>query len=392
MDRALVEAARSGDEEAFASIARGSADRLFGIAHRILRDTGRAEDAVQQTLVKAWKELPGLRESDRFDAWIHRILVHACYAEAKRASAWSANVVALTIEGPSTPDSTLGVATRDALERGFRRLPPEQRAVLRPPPLPRLAARRDRRDARGAARHGQVEAPLRHSDPPGGPRGRRPDGEPSLSGANGMTDNEFDRTARAWLEDGPTLISDRALQSALDEVHRNPTAPGLVAGAEATNVHSNPSRRGGRSDRAHRRRRQSPLRRRGGGPFGPTPTPSPTPIVLREGEPAPLEPGTYVTADPFRVRVTFTVPAEWQGNMGGPNAVFLSAPSTGDEVIFSLFEKVYADPCHFEQGFLDPLPGPSTTTWRPRSRTCRDYRPRRRPTSPWPATRESNSP
>ncbi len=130
MDRALVEAARSGDEEAFASIARGSADRLFGIAHRILRDTGRAEDAVQQTLVKAWKELPGLRESDRFDAWIHRILVHACYAEAKRASAWSANVVALTIEGPSTPDSTLGVETRDALERGFRRLPPEQRACF----------------------------------------------------------------------------------------------------------------------------------------------------------------------------------------------------------------------------------------------------------------------
>ena len=44
MDRALVEAARSGDEEAFASIARGSADRLFRIAHRILRDVGRAED------------------------------------------------------------------------------------------------------------------------------------------------------------------------------------------------------------------------------------------------------------------------------------------------------------------------------------------------------------
>ena len=84
MDRALVEAARSGDEEAFASIARGSADRLFGIAHRILRDIGRAEDAVQQTLVTAWKELPGLRESERFDAWIDRILVHACYAEAKK--------------------------------------------------------------------------------------------------------------------------------------------------------------------------------------------------------------------------------------------------------------------------------------------------------------------
>ena len=130
MDRALVEAARSGDEEAFASIARGSADRLFGIAHRILRDVGRAEDAVQQTLVTAWRELPGLRESERFDAWIHRILVHACYAEAKRARRWSANVRMLSVDGPATPDTTLSVATRDALDRGFRRLPPEQAAVF----------------------------------------------------------------------------------------------------------------------------------------------------------------------------------------------------------------------------------------------------------------------
>jgi len=130
MDQALVDAARSGDEEAFAAIARGSADRLFTVAHRILRDVGRAEDAVQQTLVMAWRELPRLRDSERFDAWIHRILVNACYAEAKRASRWSVNVVVLPIEGPAAPDSTLSVETRDALERGFRRLPTEQRAVF----------------------------------------------------------------------------------------------------------------------------------------------------------------------------------------------------------------------------------------------------------------------
>lgn len=130
MDLALVEAARSGDEEAFASIARGSADRLFTVAHRILRDVGRAEDAVQQSLVTAWRELPTLRNSERFEAWIHRILVHACYAEAKRASRWSANIVALPIDGPGTRDTTLDIVTRDALDRGFRRLPMEQRAAF----------------------------------------------------------------------------------------------------------------------------------------------------------------------------------------------------------------------------------------------------------------------
>ena len=130
MDRTLIEAARSGDEEAFASIARSSADRLFAVAHRILRDVGRAEDAVQQTLVTAWRQLPELREVDRFEAWIHRILVHACYAEAKRERRWSANVRLLSVDGPATPDTTLSVTTRDALDRAFRRLPPEQCAVF----------------------------------------------------------------------------------------------------------------------------------------------------------------------------------------------------------------------------------------------------------------------
>ena len=130
MNLALVEAARSGDEEAFASIARGSADRLFAVAYRIVRDVGRAEDAVQQTLVTAWRELPALREADRFEAWLHRILVHACYAEAKRASKWSANVVALPVDGPATPDSTQSIVTRDALDRGFRRLSTDHRAVI----------------------------------------------------------------------------------------------------------------------------------------------------------------------------------------------------------------------------------------------------------------------
>jgi RNA polymerase sigma-70 factor (ECF subfamily) len=130
VDRTLVEAARFGDEEAFASIARGSADRLFTIAHRILRDVDRAEDAMQHALVTAWRELPGLRNVDRFDAWLNRILVHACYAEARRARAWSANIRLLPADGPAVADTTIEVITRDLLDRGFRRLPTEQRAIF----------------------------------------------------------------------------------------------------------------------------------------------------------------------------------------------------------------------------------------------------------------------
>jgi RNA polymerase sigma-70 factor (ECF subfamily) len=128
--RDLVDLARAGDEEAFAALARASSDRLLAIAYRILRDLGRAEDAVQVTLVAAWRELPGLRDPDRFDAWIRRLLVHACYAELRRGRRWSDTVRVLPIDGPVGPDTSLSVVDRDQLERGFRRLPPEQRAVF----------------------------------------------------------------------------------------------------------------------------------------------------------------------------------------------------------------------------------------------------------------------
>jgi len=127
---ALVERARAGDEEAFASLARGAGDRLLAIAYRILRDLGLAEDAVQQTLVLAWRELPSLRDPDRFDAWLHRLLVHACYRESRRERRWAANVRVLSIEEPARSNDYVSVVERDQLERGFRRLPAEQRTVF----------------------------------------------------------------------------------------------------------------------------------------------------------------------------------------------------------------------------------------------------------------------
>src|SRR5512144_1482266 len=101
MDQDLVELARSGDREAFAYLVRQVSDQLYAVAFRILRDTGLAEDALQNALVLAWRRLPHLREADRFEAWVHRILVHACYDEVQRSRRWSANVRALPVEGPA---------------------------------------------------------------------------------------------------------------------------------------------------------------------------------------------------------------------------------------------------------------------------------------------------
>ena len=130
MDRDLVVQARKGDREAFAVLVHQVSDSLYAVAHRILRDTSLAEDALQNALVLAWRRIPKLREPDRFEAWIHRILVHACYDESRRSRPWAATVRALPMAGPSTPDSSQALADRDEIERAFRRLTVEQRAVF----------------------------------------------------------------------------------------------------------------------------------------------------------------------------------------------------------------------------------------------------------------------
>jgi RNA polymerase sigma-70 factor (ECF subfamily) len=130
VDRDLVERARRGDREAFAVLVHQVSDSLYATAWRILRDAGLAEDALQNALVLAWRRLPKLRDPDRFEAWIHRILVHACYDESQRARPWSRTVRVLPMDGLSAPDGTAAIADRDELERAFRRLSFEQRAVF----------------------------------------------------------------------------------------------------------------------------------------------------------------------------------------------------------------------------------------------------------------------
>lgn len=130
MRRDLVERARGGDRDAFATLAADSIGRLFNIAQLMLHDPDLADDAVQETLVVAWRDLRGLRDLDGFDAWLHRVLVRSVYREAKRERRGSRAPGQLSAVGGHHPDTARTIEDRDALDRGFRRLRPEHRAVL----------------------------------------------------------------------------------------------------------------------------------------------------------------------------------------------------------------------------------------------------------------------
>ena len=130
MDTTLVVRAQHGDEEAFASLAVAIGDRLHAVAHRILRDIDLAEDATQQALLATWRNLPQLRDPARFEAWSYRLLVNACYAEARRTRHWPPNIRLLPADEPESADGLSSVVDRDQLERGFRRLSIDHRAVV----------------------------------------------------------------------------------------------------------------------------------------------------------------------------------------------------------------------------------------------------------------------
>ena len=130
MDRDLVERARQGEHDAFAELAGATISRLDGAAWLILRDTEQAKDAVQNCLVRAWRDLPTLRSPARFDAWLHRLLYRACIDEARRLRRHRFDVDLNPIDHPDIDDANAVMVDRDQLERGFSRLEPEARALI----------------------------------------------------------------------------------------------------------------------------------------------------------------------------------------------------------------------------------------------------------------------
>ena len=143
--RVLVERARQGDHDAFAALVDPSLARLDAAARLVLRDAELARDAVQESLIRAWRDLPGLRDPDRFDAWLHRLTVHACLDLARRRRRRPIEVELNTIDAPSHADHAGALADRELVDRALRGLDPGHRAVvalhyLLGMPLPDVAA------------------------------------------------------------------------------------------------------------------------------------------------------------------------------------------------------------------------------------------------------------
>jgi RNA polymerase sigma-70 factor (ECF subfamily) len=128
--RGLVEQAKRGDHDAFAALALEAVARLDAAARLILRDRELARDAVQDTLMDAWRSLPGLRNPDRFDAWLHRLLVRSCFDVLRRRHSRPIEVELSPISGPTTADFAPGVVDRELVDDALRRLDPTWRAVV----------------------------------------------------------------------------------------------------------------------------------------------------------------------------------------------------------------------------------------------------------------------
>ena len=130
VDPDLIGRAQQGDREAYEVLAHASAPRLYATAHRIVRDIDRADDAVQQTLVAMWRELPSLRDSSRFEAWTYRLVVRFCLQDARRARRSGVREVGIEDTLPAPADAFATSDLRDELDRALGELTPDHRAVV----------------------------------------------------------------------------------------------------------------------------------------------------------------------------------------------------------------------------------------------------------------------
>jgi RNA polymerase sigma-70 factor (ECF subfamily) len=126
----LVERAQRGDHDAFAALAGATIARLDATARLIVRDHDLARDAVQDTLVRCWRDLPTLQDPVAFDAWLHRLLVNACLDLVRRKRRRPVEVELTPIHNPAMADFSDQLIDRDLLRQALGTLDPEWRAIV----------------------------------------------------------------------------------------------------------------------------------------------------------------------------------------------------------------------------------------------------------------------
>jgi RNA polymerase sigma-70 factor (ECF subfamily) len=137
-ETSLLERAASGDAASFDTLIRPRLDRLYRMALAITRSESDARDAVQDACVLAWRELPRLRDPNRFDAWLAQILVNACRGLLRRER--RVRVREVGVDDPTTGEERgaayqtgsqpENVAEVEAIRRAFERLDPPTRSLL----------------------------------------------------------------------------------------------------------------------------------------------------------------------------------------------------------------------------------------------------------------------
>ncbi len=137
-DPSLLASLRAGDADSFEHLAKASSSRLLATAYRILGREQDAQDAVQETLISAWKNIRAFEGTSSISTWLHRIVVNASLAKLRSTPKKSEVSMGdgTTFEGLPTawaeagPNIERQVALRDALQRALNQIPEEFRVVL----------------------------------------------------------------------------------------------------------------------------------------------------------------------------------------------------------------------------------------------------------------------
>jgi len=129
MDRELLDRARAGDREAFELIVVAKGEPLFRTALAILGNEADARDATQEAFVSSWSRFGDLRDLDRFDAWLGRILINECRMVLRKRRRVREVPVAESPELATSSDSHSATDSTD-FDDAFGRLSVDQRAIL----------------------------------------------------------------------------------------------------------------------------------------------------------------------------------------------------------------------------------------------------------------------